>query len=127
MTPPNNTKELRAFIGIVNYYRDMWARRSHLLHPLTALTPNKENFKWTGVEQKSFDDIKHAVVHNTLLAYPDFNIRCDIHMDDIDYQLVAFISHYGKSIAFYIRKLKEPQTQYTLKEREFLSILETLK
>ena len=40
MIPEKNTKEMHTFIGIVNYYRyrDMWARRSHLLHPLTALT-----------------------------------------------------------------------------------------
>ena len=27
MNPPKNTKEECAFIGIVNYYRDMWAIR----------------------------------------------------------------------------------------------------
>ena len=30
-------------------------------------------FKCSDVEQKSFDDIKRAVTHGTLLAYPDFN------------------------------------------------------
>jgi hypothetical protein len=28
---PKTRKELRQFIGIVNYYRDMWFRRSELL------------------------------------------------------------------------------------------------
>ena len=73
MMPPNNTKEVRSFIGKVNYYRDMWYRRSHLLHPLSALTSPKVKFKWNDVEHKAFDEIKHAVAHNTLLAYPDFN------------------------------------------------------
>ena len=66
MTPPNNTKGLHAFIGIVNYYRDMWSRRSYLLHPLTVITSNKVKFKWTDMEQKSFDDIKRAVAQDTL-------------------------------------------------------------
>ena len=50
-----------AFIGLVNYYKDMWAKRSHLLHHLTALTPNKVKFKWTDVEQKAFGKIKYIV------------------------------------------------------------------
>ena len=70
MTPPKNMKQMRAFIGVINYYRDMWARRSHILHPLTALTSPKVKFKWTSVEQKSFDKIKRTVAHDTLLTYP---------------------------------------------------------
>ena len=91
MMPPKNTKEVRAFIGIVNYCRYMWARRSHILHPLTALTSPKAKFKWTDVEQKAFDDIRRTVTHDTLLAYPDFNKRFDINTDANDYQLGAVI------------------------------------
>ncbi len=37
LNPPNNVKELIHFLGMVQYYRDMWARRSELLAPLTDL------------------------------------------------------------------------------------------
>ncbi len=30
---PNNVKELRHFLGMVQYYRDMWARHSKMLAP----------------------------------------------------------------------------------------------
>ena len=70
MTPSNNSKQVQAFIGAINYYRDMWARQSNILHPLTALTSPKVKFKSTGVEQRVFDEIKHTVAHDTLLEYP---------------------------------------------------------
>ena len=85
MALSNNIKEVNAFIGIVNYYRNMWAKSSHLLHPLTALTSHKVKFKWTDIEQKAFDDINGAVSQDTLLAYSDFNKHFDIHTDASDY------------------------------------------
>ena len=127
MTPPKNTREVHAFVGLVNYYRDMWARQSHLLHPLTALMPTKARFKWTDVEQKAFNDMKCTVSHNTLLAYQDVNKNFDIHTDEIDYQLGAVISQDSKPIAFYSRKPTKTKTQYTVMEKELLSIFETIK
>ena len=43
--PPNFRKEVSPFIGLVNYYRDMWERRSHKLAPLTKITSIKVEFK----------------------------------------------------------------------------------
>jgi hypothetical protein len=34
---PTLVKELRTFLGMVQYYRDLWARRSDMLAPLTSL------------------------------------------------------------------------------------------
>ncbi len=61
---PNNVKELRRFLGIVQYYRDMWQKRSKMLAPLTDLvgecrepkTTKKNNTKkkpwrWESIHQ----------------------------------------------------------------------------
>jgi hypothetical protein len=37
LMPPNNVKELRHFLGMVQYYWDMWAKRSEILAPLSDL------------------------------------------------------------------------------------------
>jgi hypothetical protein len=35
INPPNTVTELRRFLGMVQYYRDMWVKRSEMLAPLT--------------------------------------------------------------------------------------------
>ncbi len=37
LEPPQNVKGLRHFLGMVQYYRDMWAKRSEMLAPLSDL------------------------------------------------------------------------------------------
>ena len=127
LAPPTTRKKLRTFLGMVNYYRDMWIRRSHVLAPLTALTSTKVKYKWTEVHQKAFDDMKRILARETLLAHPDFSQPFHVHADASKLQLGAVISQGGRPIAFYSRKLADAQTRYTTTERELLSIVESLK
>jgi hypothetical protein len=125
--PPTTRRQLRRFIGMINYYRDMWPRRSDLMAPLTKLCSKTVPFIWTDTEQKAFANLKRIISKETLLAYPDFGKPFEIHTDASDLQLGAVISQGGRPIAFYSRKLNDAQTRYTTGERELLSIVETLK
>ena len=58
---PKNRKKLRQFIGMINFYRDMWQKRSELLAPLTALTSKNVKYDWKDEHQKCFDAIKHVI------------------------------------------------------------------
>lgn len=81
LRPPLTRKELRSFIGMVNFYRDMWKSRSHLLAPLTKLMSENLKFEWTEVEQKAFDEVKRTISAESLLTYPDFSIPFDVYTD----------------------------------------------
>ena len=35
--PPQNSKQLKRFLGMINFYRDVFKRRSHILSPLNDL------------------------------------------------------------------------------------------
>jgi hypothetical protein len=124
---PKTRKELRSFIGVINYYRDMWIRRSHILAPLASLTSKTKKWEWGPKQAAAFKMAKRVIARETMLQYPDFSKPFVIHTDASHYQLGAVISQDGKPIAFYSRKLNDAQTRYTTTERELLSIVETLK
>ena len=42
--PPKNKKRLKQFIGMINYYKDMYAQRKHILRPLISMVGTKS--KW---------------------------------------------------------------------------------
>jgi len=89
---PKNQKELRSFIGVVNYYHDMWIRRSHVLAPLAALASKTRKWKWESQHQKAFAMAKKVTAKETLLACLDFNKPFQIHTDASHYQLGAVVS-----------------------------------
>jgi Reverse transcriptase (RNA-dependent DNA polymerase) len=61
---PTNRKELRAFIGMVNCYHNMWISRSHVFAPLAALTSKTAKWVWGAEEQKAFDTMKSRSSNN---------------------------------------------------------------
>ena len=124
---PQNRRQLRHFLGMVNYYRDMWQRRSHILAPLSALASSTKPWKWGIEEQKAFEEIKGVISEETLLMFPQFDKPFHVYTDASNYQLGAVIMQEGKPLAFYSRKLTDTQKRYTTGEQELLSIVETLK
>ena len=57
---------------MINFYRDMWQKRSELLAPLTALTSKNIKYDWKDEHKKCFDAIKRVIGREVLLAYPYF-------------------------------------------------------
>ncbi len=92
IAPPKNVKQLRSFMGCVNYYRDVWMRRAHLLSTFSHLTKKGVKYKWGRVEQLAFDNIKRVMTKETLLYYPDFNKEFEIHTDASLRQIGTVIS-----------------------------------
>ena len=68
---PTSTKEVHSFVGLINYYKDTWPKRAHILSPLTELCSTGTKFKWTDVHESSFQQMKKLVAEDVLLTFPD--------------------------------------------------------
>jgi hypothetical protein len=55
--PPKTTRELIHFLGMINFYRDMWQKRSHMLAPLAGLVSPIVKYKWGEEQQKASQEI----------------------------------------------------------------------
>ncbi len=73
--PLTGVKQLCHFLGMVQYYRDLWARRSKMLAPLTSLVGECGQTKVTRakgtkkvpwhrdeVNQRAFDHVKATIM-----------------------------------------------------------------
>ena len=107
MDRPRNKKQVRSFVGGVNFFKTMWPRRTHVLAPLTAFQGKDTTFVWGKPQQQAFDEMKALLAHDCLNVYPDpdLNQPFDIYTDASDYQLRAAIIQNGRPIAYYSRTL----------------------
>jgi hypothetical protein len=137
---PNNVKELRYFLGMVKYYRDMWAKHSEMLASPTDLVgecgktktskknkTKKKPWRWDSIHQQAFDNVMAAIAKEVVLAYLGFQKPFEIYMDASSTQLGAMIAQDNRQIAFSGRKLSKMQQKYSVTEIELLAIVETLK
>ena len=104
----------------------MWHRRSHVLAPLTHLCSETKPFVWGDAQRKAFREAKRILSKDAILAFRDFSKEFVIYTDASLYQLGGVITQDKKPLAFYSRKLNLAQQNYTVGEKEMLSIVETL-
>ncbi|KAL7549968.1 hypothetical protein ACHAWF_013220 [Thalassiosira exigua] len=69
LKPPSTATDLRMFLGMATYYRDMWPRRSHVLDPFTKLAglPKKAKIEWTPELDLAFKQMKAVIAQDALI------------------------------------------------------------
>ena len=91
---PTTTTEVRDLVGMVQYYRDMWPRWSHLLAPLVEAVrvPKGRTIFCNDDLEAALHELKILVSAETPPNYPDWNILITVHTYACYEQLGAVIS-----------------------------------
>lgn len=133
---PKTLKELRRFLGMINFYRRFIPRAAELQAPLTQLlggpkSNDKLTIQWNEVTQKSFEDTKTALANATLLAHPSHNAPLSLMVDASDIAIGAvlqqWIENAWQPLGFYTKKLTNSQKKYSTYDRELLAAYSAVK
>ena len=71
MKPPVNSKGVREFLGLMEYYRKFINRFADAARPLTKLTRKDSKFIWTDECQTGFEYLRTCLTESPILKYPD--------------------------------------------------------
>ena len=73
MRLPTIPKQVRAFLGLVGYYRKFINGFAKIAKPLTLLTRQQVKFDWTLEHHAAFLHLKEAIVQVPIPHYPNPN------------------------------------------------------
>ena len=121
---PENTPQLRAFLGMVNYH----GKFSSILQPLNQLLQRNQEFTWSPQCEDAFNKAKYSLTSSNVLVHFDPNLQVVLECDASQYDIGAVILHRfpngdDKPIAYASRSLNYSETNYSQIEKEGLGII----
>ena len=125
---PKNTTELRAFLGLINYYGKFLPNLSMVLTPLHKLLRSNTRWSWKTEQSRAFEDAKNLLRSPRVLIHYDSSRPLVLSCDASPYGVGAVLSHVmedntERPIAFASRTLAKAETNYAHLEKEALAII----
>lgn len=125
---PSNESELRAFLGILNYYSKFLPNLATQLAPLYRLLCKDVKWSWGLAHQKAFENAKSLLVSEAVLAHYNCDRKLILDCDALRYGIGAIISHVmddgtEQPVAYVSRSLNAAECRYSQLDTEALAIL----
>lgn len=129
---PKNIKQLRAFLGLCNYYRRFVDKYGFLTCKLNELLKKGIRWRWEEEHQKTFNKIKEKFLESVILKFPDPNKTYYLQTDSSGYALggaLYQLDDEGKQhvMAFCSKGFTEAEKRWTVSEQEMWAIIYCLK
>ena len=128
MPAPKDIKELRAFLGMLNYYGVFIPQMRVVRAPLDALLKKDTQFRWSASVQKAFQEAKQVLLSNLALTHYDPELPIIVAADASNYGIGAVILHQlpdgsQKAIQHASKALTTAQQAYSQIEKEGLALV----
>src|SRR5271168_4012018 len=128
---PKTVKEVQAFLGFCNFYRQFIKDFSHLAQPLFALTRKDTIFNWSDKPKKAFEEIKRIFTSTPVLAIPDTQKPMRVECDSSDFATGAVLAQLEDDnlwhpVAYLSKSLAEAERNYDIHDKELLAIIRAL-
>lgn len=132
---PKNQKNVRQFLGKINFYNEYVPKISLILEPLHNLLRKGQEFIWSEECQKAFEYMKNFLCTQPVLAIFDPDQPIHIYTDASLQGIGAVLkqpqlnekSKIEKPVAYFSRKLNESQKKKKAIYLECLAITEAVK
>lgn len=128
---PKQVSDIQSFLGLASYYWKFEQGFAKIAAPLTLLLQQAKSWVWTAREQESFDTLKEVLISAPILAYPDPALPFVVAADASDLAVGAVLQQdQGKRlqpIAYFSRKLKGAELNWSTHKKEALSQVLALK
>ena len=124
MQPQTTPKQVRAFLGLVRYYRKFIKNFAKIAKPLILLTRQQVKFDWMPSHHTAFLTLKEAIIQTPIQCYPNPNRRYITYTDASHDACGAQLSqeHNGMEfpIAFLLHTFTETQRKWsTTKQKAY--------
>ncbi|RWS01956.1 pol polyprotein-like protein [Dinothrombium tinctorium] len=126
---PQNLKELKSFLGAVNYFKDHIKNVSTISEPLYKLTRKNKTFSFGEKEKYAFDQLKLSLCSTPILAFFDEQKLTQLHTDGSSTGVGAALIQIDKStlkenvVCYYSRVLNNAERNYSGIEIELLAVI----
>ena len=124
---PQDVSQLRAFVGLMNYYGKFISQISTLLAPLYKLLEKDHTWNWTPECEEAFGKCQSVLSSSAVLVHYDDRRPLRLACDASSYGLGAVLSHVftdeERPIAFASRTLNKAERNYSQIEKEALALI----
>ena len=91
-----------------------------------------KKWKWTGKQEKAFEELKRRFIEKPVLAAPDLDKKMQMEVDASDHATGGVLSmeckdNLWRPVAFLSKSLNETERNYEIHDKEMLAIVRGLE